>query len=129
MGDASGHSAKISALGGKKWRAYRANSALQVPADEGGMHMRITRSMFKTLRQTCEVLGLSDPSQDLVSAPDMLLSSEVLEQRFLERQLFQQILGGNGQGAQRILEWALQQAKARKASAYVCAAVCSREAG
>ena len=38
-----GKSAKISAVGNRKWRAYRTNNALQIPSDFGGMRLKITR--------------------------------------------------------------------------------------
>lgn len=102
--DASGQSAKVSAFGGRKWRAYRKNNALQIPSDEGGMHLRITRRMFKEFMDTCDMLSLVDPSMDLMPKEERFFSRGELERRHLEKELFKQVMSGNGRQAKQVVE-------------------------
>lgn len=37
-----------------RWKTYRLNNALQVPADHGGLRMNITKQMFEELRRSVE---------------------------------------------------------------------------
>jgi len=106
--DGSGLSANISAVGNCKWRSYRANNALQVPAEEGGLRMRITRQMFNTLRETCKELDLQDPSFDLSVEPGTSLPRELLNQRLAEKELFKRILSSNALDAKKAVEWMLE---------------------
>lgn len=101
--DASGTSAKVSATGGRKWRAYGRNNALQIPSDHGGMHLKITRPMFQEFMDTCEVLNLVDPGEDLVDE-DHVYSRGDLERRYAEKELFKNILAGNGRQANEAVE-------------------------
>lgn len=103
--DGSGASAPISALGNCKWKLYRQNNALQVPADHGGLRMNITRKMFDELRRTCEKMDLLHPSIDLTLEPKAPRSRELLEHRFTERELFKRILSSNAADAKAVVEW------------------------
>lgn len=103
--DGSGTSAPISALGNCKWKTYRQNNALQVPADHGGLRMNINKQMFEELRRTCEKMDLLHPSLDLTLEPKGARSRELLEQRFAERELFKRILSSNAADAKAIVEW------------------------
>merc|ERR1712154_278579 len=63
--DSSGKSKDVSVTGGRKWRAYRANGALQIPADYGGMRVKITRDSFAELRDVSRIIDLRDPTLDI----------------------------------------------------------------
>merc|ERR1719480_634739 len=112
--DASGTSNPISALGGRKWRAYRANNALQIPSERGGMRMRVTKAMFEDLIDTCDDIGLVNPCVDLLLKREEVHSRELLEQRFLECELFKQILAGSGLEARHAIEWMRQHRATHK---------------
>eukprot|EP00747_Dinoflagellata_sp_TGD_P104839 gnl/TRDRNA2_/TRDRNA2_169359_c0_seq1.p1 gnl/TRDRNA2_/TRDRNA2_169359_c0~~gnl/TRDRNA2_/TRDRNA2_169359_c0_seq1.p1 ORF type:complete len:704 (-),score=119.51 gnl/TRDRNA2_/TRDRNA2_169359_c0_seq1:103-2148(-) len=116
---ADGGSNKVSALGGRKWRAFRANGALQIPSDENGMHVQITKQSFKDLVNLCELLDLVDPSLDLISEPGKVPSRELLNRRYAEKELFKQVLGGNGQQAKQSLERMKQYRKCHRTPAQV----------
>jgi len=103
--DGSGASAPISALGNCKWKLYRQNNALQVPADHGGLRMNITKKMFDELRRTCEKMDLLHPSIDLTLEPKAPRSRELLEHRFMEREMFKRILSSNAADAKAVVEW------------------------
>jgi len=103
--DASGASAKISALGNRKWSSYRKNHAHQVPSSEGGMRVRIDRSTFQDLLDLCESIDLVDPSVD-VSSQQLVFSRCALAQRHEEKELFKELLAGNGREARQALECA-----------------------
>jgi len=78
--DPSGTSAAISALGGQKWRSYRSNAALQIPANEGGMRMKVDRRVFEVYPR------------------------DLLDQRFSEMEMFKALLAGSGVQAKRAVE-------------------------
>uniref|UniRef100_A0A7S0ZWE3 Uncharacterized protein n=1 Tax=Noctiluca scintillans TaxID=2966 RepID=A0A7S0ZWE3_NOCSC len=101
--DASGASKPISAIGSRKWRAYRVNNALQIPADCGGIRCRITRKMFSELIDVTWRIGLTSPWQDLLLKRGEGFSRDVLEQRFLEKELFKLILSGSSREAKEAL--------------------------
>jgi len=122
--DVSGTSHNVSALGGQKWRAYRLNNALQIPSDEDGMHMKITRRMFEELIETCDQIGLGDPCIDLVSRRVQGYTREVLDQRYAEKELFKQILGGNGPQAKQSVEWMKEHSSTHRTPAQAYAAIC-----
>jgi len=103
--DGSGKSAPISALGNSKWSAYRYSSALQVPADQGGLRMLITKEMFNDLVNICEKLNLLDPSQDLVRESHDSLPREILDQKHAESELFKRILTSNAEEAGKVVQW------------------------
>jgi len=103
--EGTGISHEVSALGTRKWRAYRASNALPIPSDEGGMHVRITRSVFKDLIEACDQLDLVDPTIDLQSERSVCYSRGVLDQRFQEKEMFKHILTGTGQQAKSTVEW------------------------
>jgi len=103
--DASGKSAETSALGNHKWRAYRAQGALQIPSDTGGMRMRITRRMFEDLIAACTCMELGCPSLDLVSGRDCCHPRWVLDHRFAEREFFKRILASSGREARQVVAW------------------------
>mmetsp|Transcript_12298 Transcript_12298/g.28787 ORF Transcript_12298/g.28787 Transcript_12298/m.28787 type:complete len:1618 (+) Transcript_12298:216-5069(+) len=105
--DASGKSSAISAVGSRKWRAYKMNSALQVPSEIGGITMKINRAMFMDLQETCDKLDLVDPRCELLLGRDEGFSREMLGRRFLEKELFQNILSGNGSEARAAVDWML----------------------
>eukprot|EP00416_Gambierdiscus_australes_P002921 CAMPEP_0171133264 /NCGR_PEP_ID=MMETSP0766_2-20121228/125962_1 /TAXON_ID=439317 /ORGANISM="Gambierdiscus australes, Strain CAWD 149" /LENGTH=631 /DNA_ID=CAMNT_0011596635 /DNA_START=87 /DNA_END=1982 /DNA_ORIENTATION=- len=112
--DSSGKSAEVSAVGNHKWRAYRARGALQVPADEGGLRMCVTRPMFEELLTTCTRLGLGNASLDLVAHGGTGLPRWVLDQRYAERELFKQVLAGSGQEARQAVAWMAQYRAAHR---------------
>eukprot|EP00931_Biecheleriopsis_adriatica_P049678 TRINITY_DN28740_c0_g1_i1.p1 TRINITY_DN28740_c0_g1~~TRINITY_DN28740_c0_g1_i1.p1 ORF type:complete len:1780 (+),score=334.12 TRINITY_DN28740_c0_g1_i1:386-5341(+) len=103
--DGSGNKASISAMGNCKWSAYRLNNALQVPADQGGLRMKITRFMFEELRRKCEKLDLQEPSFDLVTEPGASRSREELDERHAEREFFKRILASNAVDAKEAVQW------------------------
>lgn len=103
--DGSGISASISALGNCKWRSYRKNNALQVPADEGGLRMRITRRMFEELLDMCQQLDFQDASFDLIASSGGSLPRELLDQRYAEQELLKKILGSNAVDAKKAVDW------------------------
>lgn len=100
--DASGEPNKVSALGGRKWRAYRQNNARQIPADEGGMRIQLTRRMMSELIDTCHVLDLLDPVSDITN--EGVMSRDLINQRYAEQELFKQILMGSGRQAKKVVE-------------------------
>eukprot|EP00418_Pyrodinium_bahamense_P092458 CAMPEP_0179027430 /NCGR_PEP_ID=MMETSP0796-20121207/9033_1 /TAXON_ID=73915 /ORGANISM="Pyrodinium bahamense, Strain pbaha01" /LENGTH=1231 /DNA_ID=CAMNT_0020723555 /DNA_START=49 /DNA_END=3746 /DNA_ORIENTATION=- len=102
--DASGTSCPVSATGGRKWRAYRKNNALQIPSDQGGMHLRITRPMFQEFVDTCDMLNLVEPSMDLVPEHQGSHTRDDLERRWAEKELFKQVLAGSGRQAKQVVE-------------------------
>jgi len=110
--DASGTSAKVSATGGRKWRAYRKNNALQIPSDVGGMHVKITRTMFQEFMDTCDMLGV-DPSMDLADERPRY-TREDLERRHAEKELFKQVLAGSGRQAKQAVELMKEYASTRR---------------
>jgi len=107
--DATGASSKVSAVGNRKWRAYKLNCARDVPNEVDGMRMTITRQMFDEFIQTCAVLRIHEASDDLgpsgKAASNPALLREHLEDRFMEQELFRQVLGGSTQEARRAVEW------------------------
>jgi len=121
--DASGKSGNVSALGGSKWRTLRMNNASQIPCDCDGMHVKLTRQKFTDLMETCDQIGLVEASLDLLNTREMSYSREVLNHRFREKELFKQILAGNGKQAKQTLEWMKEHASARKMPAQAYAAM------
>eukprot|EP00448_Togula_jolla_P008846 CAMPEP_0170595442 /NCGR_PEP_ID=MMETSP0224-20130122/14564_1 /TAXON_ID=285029 /ORGANISM="Togula jolla, Strain CCCM 725" /LENGTH=729 /DNA_ID=CAMNT_0010919623 /DNA_START=44 /DNA_END=2233 /DNA_ORIENTATION=+ len=121
--DASGSSSKVSAVGNRKWRAYRVNSALQIPSDEGGIHVKITRQSFDDLVEACRLLDLSDPQVDLLRAAGAALPRRLLDKRFQEQQFFRHILGRSGPQASRAVEWMLEHECTEKSPEAVWAAL------
>mmetsp|Transcript_50946 Transcript_50946/g.119036 ORF Transcript_50946/g.119036 Transcript_50946/m.119036 type:complete len:1487 (+) Transcript_50946:3-4463(+) len=105
--DASGKSSAISAVGSRKWRAYKMNSALQVPSEIGGITMKINKAMFADLQETCDKLDLVDPRVELLLGREEGFSREMLARRFLEKELFQNILSGSGLEARAAVDWML----------------------
>jgi hypothetical protein len=103
--DASGQPSKISASGGRKWRAFRTNNAPQIPADIGGMRMKITKPAFDELVDTCQKLDLLDPGLDLLWEPFESYPRELLNHKYAERELFKRVLGGNSFQAKQAIEW------------------------
>jgi hypothetical protein len=103
--DASGASSKVSASGGRKWRAYRTNNALQIPADIGGMRMTVTEQNFKELIETCEQVDLLDPNLDILWEPGVAYPRALLDHRNAEKEFFKQILAGSGLQAHKAVEW------------------------
>jgi len=85
---------------------------LQIPSDEGGMHVKITRPMFEEFMQTCDQLNLVDPSTDLVPTTERQHSRWDLEQRYAEKELFKQVLSGNGNQAKQVIE-AMQEYRSK----------------
>uniref|UniRef100_A0A7S0ZMB4 Uncharacterized protein n=1 Tax=Noctiluca scintillans TaxID=2966 RepID=A0A7S0ZMB4_NOCSC len=98
----------ISAFGNRKWRTYRANNALQIPSDKGGMRSRLTREMFSELVDNCERVGLVSPSVDLLLKRGDSHPRDLLGQKFLERELFKVILASCGEDARRAVQWMRQ---------------------
>jgi len=105
MHDAKGSSSKVSAVGNRKWRAYRLNNALQIPSTEGGMRMKINREMFEELIDACDDVCLLDPSADLLVNPKQGFPRSFLDQRHAEKEFFKQILGGSGRQARNAVDW------------------------
>jgi hypothetical protein len=101
--DTSGASAKISALGNRKWSSYRKNHAHQVPSSEGGMRLRIDRSTFQDLQDICESIDLADSSVD-ISTQQHVFNRDTLARRQAEKILFKELLSGNGREARQALE-------------------------
>lgn len=95
---------KLSAVGNRKWQAYRANNAQQIPAEIGGMQMVITKETFKDLIETMELVDLVDAQEDLFVPRDQSMTKELLERRSLERELFKQILGGSGRESKKAID-------------------------
>mmetsp|Transcript_151978 Transcript_151978/g.279612 ORF Transcript_151978/g.279612 Transcript_151978/m.279612 type:complete len:365 (+) Transcript_151978:2-1096(+) len=100
--DASAEPNKISALGGRKWRAYRINNGWQIPADEGGMRIQVTRQMISELIDTVKLLDLMDPSSDITC--EGVLPRDIINQRHAEQELFKQILMGSSRQAKKAVE-------------------------
>jgi len=103
--DAVGTSGKVSVVGGRKWRDFRTNRMPQVPADTGGMHVRITPQVFQQFRRTCEQIDFVDPIEDLIRPHGGALRRDQLDHRALEQEFFKRILGGNSAEARNTLEW------------------------
>jgi len=95
---------KISACGNHKWKCYRLNNAMQIPASTGGMRMKINRRIFEEFMETCNALDLLDCSSDLTLPTGKGCSRELLNHRFFEKELFKQILGGSAISARRAVE-------------------------
>jgi len=103
--NAKGSSNKVSALGNRKWRAYRLNNALQIPSTEGGMRMKINKEMFQELIEACDDICLMDPSSDLLMKPHRGLPRSFLNQRHAEKEFYKQILGGSSRQARNAVDW------------------------
>eukprot|EP00927_Polykrikos_kofoidii_P012895 TRINITY_DN15606_c1_g2_i1.p1 TRINITY_DN15606_c1_g2~~TRINITY_DN15606_c1_g2_i1.p1 ORF type:complete len:1559 (-),score=248.16 TRINITY_DN15606_c1_g2_i1:101-4777(-) len=127
--DTSGKSANISAVGARKWRAYRSNNALQIPADIGGMHMCITRRLFEKLVSTCELIDLVDPAGDFRRPRGTPLSRRELDMRFLEQELFRRILGSNSVEALLAIDWIKDLMRIWKSPAAVYASMSGDDGG
>mmetsp|Transcript_85174 Transcript_85174/g.258523 ORF Transcript_85174/g.258523 Transcript_85174/m.258523 type:complete len:533 (-) Transcript_85174:64-1662(-) len=121
--NASGVPNKISALGNRKWHAYRMNNALQIPSDEGGMHLRITRQMFQEFIETCDKIGLVDPVVDLVAEPGSGCTRDDLERRHAEKELMKQLLAGSGRQAQEAVELMKEYASTQRSPTQAYAAM------
>eukprot|EP00811_Abedinium_folium_P006180 NODE_1568_length_2434_cov_17.948418.p1 GENE.NODE_1568_length_2434_cov_17.948418~~NODE_1568_length_2434_cov_17.948418.p1 ORF type:complete len:353 (-),score=55.45 NODE_1568_length_2434_cov_17.948418:172-1230(-) len=102
--DAHAKSSKLSALGCRKWRAFRANGAIEVPADNDGLHMKVTERAFKELQEVCEKLALLDAQLDLLTIDGAPLARDLLNQRYAEATLFKQVLGGSAKQARKAIE-------------------------
>jgi hypothetical protein len=111
--DASGKPNKISAVGNHKWSAFRVNNALQVPSDENGMRMRITRQNFYTLRKICKKIDMIDPVLDLLANSRQTYEREQLNEIYSEREFFKNILSSNATQAKEVLRWMLDHKGAR----------------
>eukprot|EP00811_Abedinium_folium_P000220 NODE_101_length_3679_cov_7.652309.p1 GENE.NODE_101_length_3679_cov_7.652309~~NODE_101_length_3679_cov_7.652309.p1 ORF type:complete len:1089 (+),score=247.62 NODE_101_length_3679_cov_7.652309:300-3269(+) len=101
--DAQGKSSTLSAFGCRKWRAFRMNNAIQVPADHSGLHLKVTKRAFKDLQEACEKIVLLDTQLDLISVAGAPLSRDFLNHRFSEAALFKKILGGSTKQAQKAI--------------------------
>lgn len=95
----------LSALGNRKWEAYRVNSASQIPADINGLQMTITREDFEEFKETVELIDVVDAQLDLLWDQGAPLPQDTLEHRFSERELFKQILGGSVSEAKKAINW------------------------
>jgi len=126
--DVKGTSAEISALGNRKWRFYRAQGALQIPSDVGGLRMRITRRTFLDVVSTCEHLDLSSCSTDLAASHKHGLPRWLLDQRFAERELFKSLLGGSGREALEALTWMKEYRATHRTPGQAFAAMRGRKA-
>jgi len=102
--DSSGASAKISAVGSRKWRAYRRNNAFQIPSDFGGIRVKITERSFQELRETMHKLDLCDVGMDMVVERGEKIDREVLDRKYAEQELFKQVLSSNAAQARRAME-------------------------
>jgi len=122
--DASGKSKPTSAVGNHKWKAFRLNNALQVPSDENGMRMRITREMFKELQETCRRIEILDPGLDLLAQSGQTRDRSYLDHAFAEREFFKHILSSSSLHAKEVLRWYLEYRETHPTLAQRAARVC-----
>jgi len=88
----NGASKDLSPFGSRKWRDYR-RGGQEVPADIGGMRMRIDQEAFRDLCSLMEVAPLSRPSTGYSKEP----------QASFERKLFRALLVASDEEAASIL--------------------------
>mmetsp|Transcript_52503 Transcript_52503/g.122862 ORF Transcript_52503/g.122862 Transcript_52503/m.122862 type:complete len:1673 (-) Transcript_52503:73-5091(-) len=100
---ATGKSGKVSAVGSRKWSAYRKNSALEVPSEYGSMRMSITKKTFAEFMDYCSTINLHDPIDDLIPDHRRLDRAEI-HRHHMEREFFKLILTSNGREAREVLE-------------------------
>lgn len=86
---------KTSAFGTRKWKDYR-KGGLKVPADTGGMHVRIDTAAFEALQELCESVQLSLPYDGYTTG----LAGEALR---LEKGLFKELLQSSDEQVAEVL--------------------------
>jgi len=115
--DASGKSGPIAAAGGRKWRYFRMNNALHIPAEFGGIQVTCNKKTFEEFINFVDELDLVNPKSEISVASNnthQISLRTFLNQRHREKYLFQHILCKKGLEAYneiRKLYTSLQQTK------------------
>lgn len=123
--DATGKSSSTSATGGRKWRAYAANSDVDTfPCPYGGIRCTVRAADFTEFQHICSVLIDQKEENKALNSGHRIKSSELgimkhptnkprgdLERMEGSRELFRAILCNPSRGARLVLDFAMREAQ------------------